>query len=42
MTPESVLANWDLVVDHSDFAEFTRGDVSLGMVQTARENAEHR
>jgi hypothetical protein len=42
MTPEALLANWDIVPDHSGYTEFDNGHESLSMVQTARENATNR
>jgi hypothetical protein len=42
MTPEALLANWDIVLDHSAYTEFDNGYESLSMVQTARENAKNR
>jgi len=42
MTRAALLANWDIVPDHSGYTEFDNGYESLSMVQTARENATNR
>jgi len=42
MTRAALLANWDIVPDHSGYTEFDNGYESLAMVQTARENATNR
>jgi NAD(P)-dependent dehydrogenase (short-subunit alcohol dehydrogenase family) len=39
MTPESLIENWDSIVDRADFAEFASGNESLSMVATSQQRA---
>jgi NAD(P)-dependent dehydrogenase (short-subunit alcohol dehydrogenase family) len=39
LTPESILASWDSVVNRADFVEFASGYESLSMVEAARQRA---